>query len=114
VLLAYGALERSSGALPKLATKTIVEQRVLSRELEAVRQRGYAVADGELEDGLVGVAAPVRDGANCVAAVCVSGPRYRVNANAIETFVPECRKVAAQLEARLGSTAKPVETARVA
>lgn len=114
VLLAYGAVARTGGPLPQLAANTIVDHRELSRELEVVRQRGFAVAEGELEDGLVGVAVPVRDNGICVAALCVSGPRYRLDAHAIEKFVPVCRSAADELEARLGSMATPLDMAQSA
>jgi DNA-binding IclR family transcriptional regulator len=112
VLLAYGALAVGPGPLPRIAANTIVDRRALARELRTIRQRGFAVAEGELEDGLVGVAVPVRDRGICVAALCVSGPRYRLDVDAIETFVPVCRGAADELEARLGSMATPLDMVR--
>jgi DNA-binding IclR family transcriptional regulator len=51
----------------------------LLERLHADRRRGFAVADEELEAGLLGVAAPVRDACGrVVAAVNVSGPKYRL------------------------------------
>jgi DNA-binding IclR family transcriptional regulator len=51
----------------------------LLARLRADRRRGFAVADEELEAGLLGVAAPVRDASGrVVAAVNVSGPKYRL------------------------------------
>jgi IclR family KDG regulon transcriptional repressor len=51
----------------------------LYRRIEAGRDRGYASVDEEFEDGLVGVAAPVRDpGGRILAAVNVSGPKFRL------------------------------------
>jgi DNA-binding IclR family transcriptional regulator len=51
----------------------------LLERLRADRRRGFAVADEELEAGLLGVAAPVRDASGLVvAAVNVSGPKYRL------------------------------------
>ena len=42
------------------------------------RERGYAIADEELELGLVSAAVPVRDGAGrIVAALNVSAPKFR-------------------------------------
>jgi IclR family transcriptional regulator, KDG regulon repressor len=50
----------------------------LLRRLEAARADGFAVADEELEPGLVGVAAPIRDFRGRVtAAVNVSAPKFR-------------------------------------
>ena len=51
----------------------------LIARLRVDRRRGFAVADEELEAGLLGVAAPVRDASGrVVAAVNVSGPKYRL------------------------------------
>ena len=51
----------------------------LLARLRADRRRGFAVAHEELEAGLLGVAAPVRDASGrVVAAVNVSGPKYRL------------------------------------
>ena len=56
----------------------------IEADLAAVRERGYAVTAGELEPGLVAVAAPVfRDGGAVVAALSVSAPASRLPAAAI-------------------------------
>jgi DNA-binding IclR family transcriptional regulator len=103
VLLAFGALTLPPGRLRRYASNTIVDRRAFARELELVRGRGYAVCDSELEDGLVGLAVPVRDGAACVAALCISGPAYRLDRAAVETFAPACLAAADELERRLGA-----------
>ncbi len=78
VLLAYGALPLP-GQLDKYTEATITGADALQRELAEVRRNGYAAAAGELEAGLVAVAAPVFDGdGNCVAALSVSGPNFRL------------------------------------
>lgn len=51
----------------------------LAGRIDAARERGFAVADEEMEPGLLAVAAPVRDAhGRIVAAVNVSGPRFRL------------------------------------
>jgi IclR family KDG regulon transcriptional repressor len=51
----------------------------LHRRIVTARDQGYAIADEELEPGLLGVAAPVRDfSGQIVAAVNVSGPSFRL------------------------------------
>jgi DNA-binding IclR family transcriptional regulator len=51
----------------------------LHRRTQAGRDRGYAIVDEEFEDGLVGVAAPVRElSGQIIAAVNVSGPKFRL------------------------------------
>ena len=79
VLLAFGAATLPPGRLERRTEHTITGRAALEAELATVRRRGYAVIDGELEPGLVAVAAPVyRDGGAVVAALSVSGPGTRL------------------------------------
>lgn len=103
VLLAFGTLTLPPGRLRRFARNTIVDRRELARELERVRRRRFAVCVSELEDGLVGLAVPVRDGPTCIAALCISGPAYRLDRAAVETFAPACLAAAGELEHRLGA-----------
>lgn len=78
-----------------------VHERIL-----AARARGYAVADEEYEEGLLAVAAPVRDfRGRVVAAVDVSAPRYRLSGRRGAAAV-RVMAVADELSLRLG-TARP-------
>jgi DNA-binding IclR family transcriptional regulator len=78
VLLAYAAIPPPR-RLERYTERTITDHQVLSAELAGVRENGYATAVGELEDGLVAVAAPVFDAeGRCVAALSVSGPAFRL------------------------------------
>jgi IclR family transcriptional regulator, KDG regulon repressor len=66
----------------RLAPNTASDLDQLQAMIERGRKRGYASADEEMEPGLVSVAAPVRDPHNrIVAAVNVSGPKYRLGRN---------------------------------
>lgn len=62
----------------RLGPNTVRNVKELARRIDAARERGYAIADEELELGLVSAAVPVRDGAGrIVAAVNVSAPKFR-------------------------------------
>ncbi len=79
VLLAYGAISIQSGALSKLTPKSITNRARLLTELESVRKAGYAIIDGELEEGLVAVAAPLRENdGRVIASISISGPTTRL------------------------------------
>ena len=79
VFLAYDVAELPKGRLDQRGPRTILTRDALAADLDLVRRRGYAVADEELEPGLVAIAAPVRgsDGV-VVASVSVSGPSVRL------------------------------------
>jgi DNA-binding IclR family transcriptional regulator len=103
VLLAFGALTPPGGGLERLTKRTITDPDALEDELAAVRKRGFAVARGELEDGLQGLAVPVFEDGRCVAALCISGPEYRLSGGFELLLAPECRAAAAALESTLAS-----------
>jgi DNA-binding IclR family transcriptional regulator len=92
-----------AGPLPRFTERTITDPRRLRKELAAVRERGYAQALGEIEEGLNTVAAPIRDAAGAViASVSVSGPAYRVTADRIPALGALVVEAAARISARLG------------
>jgi len=92
-----------SGPLPRYTEQTITDPQRLRRDLARARERGYAQALGEIEEGLNAVAAPVRDAAGAiVAAVSVSGPAYRVTADRIPDLGAQVIAAAGQISARLG------------
>jgi DNA-binding IclR family transcriptional regulator len=103
VLLAFGAARTAPGRLAGVTPRTIVDRDALADELDAVRRTGYALADGELEHGLVGVAVPVWEDGSCIAALCVSGPEYRLRREVRRRLAPRCLDAAAELERALGA-----------
>jgi DNA-binding IclR family transcriptional regulator len=82
VLLAFGdpaAVERLlSRRLVPLTSRTITDPTRLRRVLAEVRKAGWARSIGELEDGLVTMAAPILADGRPVAAVSLSGPTSRI------------------------------------
>jgi len=84
VLLAFGD-ERSreevmTRPLEPLTDATVTDPARLRVILDEVRRRGFARSIGELEDGLVTIAAPVLSEGRAVAAVSLSGPTFRIAA----------------------------------
>jgi DNA-binding IclR family transcriptional regulator len=114
VLLAFDAAASGGAALAGLTRRTITDPSALARELEAVRRRGFAVARGELEKGLHGLAVPVWDGGSCIAALCVSGPEYRLHGKFERGLAPLCVRAAAELERALGGEPNPASELRAA
>jgi len=81
VFLAHAVAELPDGPLSAPGPATITDRDRLLRELEAIRERGYATLVDELEDGLSAVGAPVRDrDGNVIAALTVAGATVRLPA----------------------------------
>ncbi|WP_219414702.1 IclR family transcriptional regulator [Pseudonocardia nigra] len=79
---------------------------LLRAEIEQVRHQGWAASLGELEEGLHGLAVPVRDHlGRCVAALSVSGPDYRLPKERLEEVAAVVTDAAAEISARLGYAA---------
>ena len=80
VFLAYGT-PIPPGRLTRFTDRTITSRTALAADLRRTRERGYAVADGELEPGLIAIAAPILDdNGEAIAALSVSGPASRITA----------------------------------
>jgi IclR family pca regulon transcriptional regulator len=87
-----------SVSLERLTQRTVGSPEKLREEIELARSRGWAMVSQELEDGLRGVAVPVRSGDKTLAAVNVSLQTHRAPADTIEkTVVPQLQDAARQI-----------------
>ena len=87
----------------RYAARTITGRDQLIKELEAIRRRGYAIAQDELEEGLTAVGAPILDQARrVVAALAVSGPSFRLTPERLPDVAARLVKAAAKVSRRLG------------
>ncbi|MFI9153126.1 IclR family transcriptional regulator [Streptomyces sp. NPDC053367] len=89
--------------LPRFTERTVTGASMLRGELEAVIEQGYGVTVEELEVGLAAVSAPVRahDG-EVIAAISVSGPVYRLNADRLPELAKRAVAAGAELSRRMG------------
>jgi len=102
VFMAFGAVS-VPGRLERFTPHTITNRTALEAELERVRARGYATAVDELELGLAAMAAPVRDADDeVVAALSISGPTTRFNAERRAELASLLVEQARSLSSRLG------------
>jgi DNA-binding IclR family transcriptional regulator len=84
--------------------RTLVEPAQLAEELARIAEREWALEDEELETGVRGLAAPIRDYARrVVGAIGVRGPAFRLSLERIETeLAPRVRTAARDVSKRLG------------
>lgn len=88
--------------LPAVTHATTTSRKVLLKELEAARAKGYSVNHGESEPGLVAVGVPLpdRNGGN-LGALTVAGPTARMDADGVERCVAALRAASADLSRSL-------------
>lgn len=84
-------------------SRTIVSADQLLAELQQTRERGFAIAQEEFEDGINAVAAPVldRNGAP-VAVVALAGPAYRLSLDRMLELGPSVRSTADAIAREIG------------
>ena len=89
--------------LEKLTANTIVDKEILRKLLVQVRNNGFAVDQGEIEDGLSCTAAPIKNHRGKVmAGISVSGPTSRMQTENSNELTKEVMETALQISRRLG------------
>lgn len=85
----------AASGLARHTPNTIVEHDDFLREMEKVRNQGYAVNRGEWRETVWGIGAPIRDSAgHVVAALGISGPSSRIKPAQIKTLAVMVREAA--------------------
>lgn len=115
VLLAYQpdsvitSIIAESG-LPRYTDTTITDSGQLQQELEKIRQQGYAIDNGEQEEGVCCLAAPVyASQGKVVAAISISGPSSRVDSRHIPTLLPHLKRISAAISSALAASQETAE-----
>ncbi len=91
--------------LEKFTDQTITGEQALRDELDATRERGYALDQGEHQPGLLCIGAPIRDENERVfASVSVNGAAWKVPTDKLDELSKIVIHNANQISKRLGST----------
>ncbi len=89
--------------LDKITALTITNFKALEKDLESIRQRGYAVSRGEREPDAFSVTAPVLDsGDHAVASLSISGPNFRLNDNKAKEYITWVLAASEEISKKLG------------
>jgi len=91
------------GALDALTHATVTSRNQLREELRKVQEQGFALDIEECEDGASCIAVPVRNSrGETVAAIGISGPSSRMNAQRIAELVPAVMRSGSEASEQLG------------
>ncbi|QIG49333.1 IclR family transcriptional regulator [Nordella sp. HKS 07] len=103
VLLAFQPRDQAERILPSvlvpMTARTIVDRQRILEQLDVIRATGYAVDEGEDEEGSCCIAAPIlNDKGNAIAAMSLSAPDNRMTGVIRQTIcaqlIPACHAVA--------------------
>ena len=96
------------GALDALTRATVTSRNQLRQELRKVQEQGFALDIEECEDGASCIAVPVRNSrGETVAAIGISGPSSRMNAQRIAELVPAVMRSGSEASEQLGFHGRP-------
>jgi IclR family KDG regulon transcriptional repressor len=107
-MLAFMPADRVEGileehGLPARTPNTITDRRALWREMERIREQGYAIDDIENEEGIRCVGAPILDyQGQPVAALSISGPAFRMTLERIQELSASVKATALKISRQLG------------
>lgn len=89
--------------LKKYTANTVIDPQALLEQLHKIKQAGYASSFEELLEGVVTVAAPIRDYTReVIAAVSITGPIQRVHHQNIDFFIRKVIQAGKEISVRLG------------
>ena len=106
-MLATLSTEQLDAILPEVLTAvtphTITNPTIFRQELAKIQTRGYAIANEELEIGLVAVAASIMNyDKEAVAAISLAAPKVRLDTNRITYLGRQVQAAAQRISVQLG------------
>ena len=88
---------------PRLTENTITDKRELEKELNKVKEQGFALDIGENEKDVRCIAAPIMDyQGKVIAAISISCPAFRINENVQNNFKKALIETSKKVSKRLG------------
>jgi len=92
--------------LQKYTEHTIVSAEDLMADIKLARERGFAIAQEEFEDGIHAVAAPILDvRQKPVAVIALAGPAFRLTLERMLELGPRVRQCADDIAREIGIAA---------
>lgn len=108
LLLAYASEELQAEVIndaphPRITSQTLSTAIEIQAALEETRAKGYVVSVSESNDGVVGIAAPIRDeNGQVIASLSVAGPETRINGEWRDQCIAGVRDATQRISRSLG------------
>jgi DNA-binding IclR family transcriptional regulator len=85
--------------------KTLVEKEALLKRLETIRSEGFATCDEELEPGVIGISAPIRNYDDAIVG-SITILKSKITEAVSQNFAEELKQTARLISADLGNSTK--------
>ncbi|MEA2622460.1 MAG: IclR family transcriptional regulator, regulon repressor [Chloroflexota bacterium] len=100
--------------MAQMTAHTVTDLAILQQDLARARERGYAIDNEEIDEGLTCIAAPVRDHtSHVVAAISIAGPTSRFKPEVIPVRAAQVVEAANEMSLALGCPAEVLRPATV-
>lgn len=97
----------SKSALESFTINTLTDVEAIKKELQVVRECGYAIDDEEIEVGLKCIAAPIfNHQGKVIASISCASPVMRLNEELIDSVIQGIKTAAAQISSSMGYQVK--------
>lgn len=101
LLLAYAPRDVAVSCFPAEKGAAALDQ--FLRQLDRIREQGFALSLGERVPGSSSVAAPIFNHVgNCVASLTLSGPAFRFSEQTVKKWIPKLLETTQQISRQLG------------
>lgn len=91
-----------NSGLIQFTKQTPTDPNILKKQIEEIRQIGYSLTYGEMDEGSVGVSVPLRDYTNTViGTLAIVGPQFRIEPK-LNQYITLCCETGDQVSRRLG------------
>ncbi|MGE6257972.1 IclR family transcriptional regulator [Heyndrickxia sporothermodurans] len=102
LLFAFLPEEKRNEILSNLNHRQCNKER-LKKEVEEIKQNGYAISYGEQDEGTIGISFPIYDYyGKVIASLAVSGPSYRFEGNHLHVIKESTKRIAENISSELG------------
>lgn len=114
-LLAWTDAKKLKSIIDKYGMKkhtenTITDEETLLRHFADIRNKGYAIDNEEIEEGLRCVAVPIRDySGKVIAAISIAGPSVRMPLNTLEEMAESVVEAGLEISRVLGYRTNPID-----
>lgn len=89
--------------LYKYTSSTITDPKIIRQEFLKIKKKGYSYIENEFIEGIVSIAAPIKDyNKNVIAAISLAGPIQRIQGTKAQIYINKVVEAAKKISLKMG------------